>query len=218
MATIISQPKSLSPTQFEAELTTMDLGVQKYLPATVSLNLDGSVVKQPAIDTQLQSWLQTFKAVDAARQALQDAVKARLAITVEARQYYKALKAALRQYFGTQSATLSSFGIASDKPLAISSKKMMQAVAKRQQTRDVRGTKGKKQKAAITVVGNPPITLSSDGTLQAGPPPVNLPASSSSTPAAPTPGSVSAPVVNAAPAPAAPGSGGTNGGSGTPAA
>jgi hypothetical protein len=218
MATVTTQPKAIAPTKFENQLTTMDNGILKYLPAAASLTLEGTSTKQPAIDTALKGWLQTFNAVEVTKQAYQDAVKARLAITVEARTYYKALVAALKQYFGTQSAMLNNFGITPDKVKTTSTTTKLQAAAKAKQTKAVRGTLSKKQKAAITVVGNPPITLSSDGTLQAGPPPINLPASSSTTPAAPTPGSVSAPVVNAAPAPAAPGSGGTNNGSGTPAA
>ncbi|HUB09321.1 MAG TPA: hypothetical protein VMB50_20115 [Myxococcales bacterium] len=179
MASIMSQPKALAPRKFQGQLTTMDLGIQKYLPAAASLNLDGSVVKQPAVDTQLQSWLQTFRAVDTARQALADAVTARLAITVQARQYYKALKDALRHYFGTQSAMLANFGITPDRAVTTSAKTKLQAVAKRRQTRAVRGTLSKKQKAALTVVGAPPINVSSDGSLEVGAPPVNLPASSS---------------------------------------
>ncbi|MHB8417326.1 MAG: hypothetical protein ACYDCL_04570, partial [Myxococcales bacterium] len=121
--------------------------------------------------------------------------------------YYKEVKAAIKSYFGSRSAILSSFGIAPDKALSTTSAKKLVAAAKRSQTRTVRGTLGKKQKLKVTVVGEPPVTIATDGKVAAGAPPVNLPAASN-TPAAP-----------AAPAPAGSGSGGgTPGGSGTPSA
>jgi hypothetical protein len=58
--------------------------------------------------------------------------------------------------------------------VAITSQQHVVASVKRKQTRTVRGTKGKKQKAALTVVGNPPISIASDGTTVISPPPINV--------------------------------------------
>jgi hypothetical protein len=220
MASITTQPKAVAPAAFEQQLIKMDNGVQTALPAGTALTINGTSVKQAAIDTQLQSWITTFKEVDSAKATYQNAVAARLAITVAARAYYKALKAVIKSYFGGQSAQLAAFGIGMDKPVATTTQQKMVAAAKRSQTRAVRGTTGKKAKLAITVVGNPPVTVPSKGDIEVGAPPINLPAASSST----TPSSTSnAPAITAAPttnpAPAGSGSGGTTpSGSGTPSA
>jgi hypothetical protein len=218
MATTTTQPKAIAPSKFESQLSQMDQGVVKYLPATVSLTLEGTPTKQPAIDTSLKGWLTTFAAVETARQAYQDAVKARLAITVEARTFYKALKLALKQYFGSQSATLANFGIAPDKAATQSTKTKMVAAAKREQTRKVRGTTSKKAKEAITVVGNPPISISSSGTVVSAPPPVNLPATSNTPASSAASSPLATPSVAVNSAPAGSGSGNGTPGSGTPAA
>ncbi|MHB8417433.1 MAG: hypothetical protein ACYDCL_05120 [Myxococcales bacterium] len=198
---LTTKPKAITPAKLEAELRKLDQAVQNQLSPTVSLEVDGQVATQPAIDGRLQGYLKTFDAVEATRQAHQEALAARLAITVEAREYEKALKAAIKSHFGRQSAVLTSFGIAPDKALSATTVEKVLAAAKRGQTRAVRGTKGKRQRLAVTVVGDPPITVAADGTVHVGAPPVNLPTASdplsSTTPVGPT---------AAAPAPAGPGS------------
>jgi hypothetical protein len=224
MALTLTQPKGLTPAKFETELVDMDNGVLTNLPPTTSLTINGNAQKQPAIDTQLKGYITAFKAVDTAKQAYQDAVKARLALTIEARDYYKALKAAVKSFFGAQSAQLASFGITPDKASSSTTKTKMVASAKRQTTRTLRGTKGKVQKAAITVVGEPAVSIASDGTVVAGAPTINMPASStaSSSPAsapASTPApSLATPSVNVGPAPASSGSAPSSNGSSTPSA
>jgi hypothetical protein len=179
MTAIITQPKSVAPAQFEQELEQMDQGVLQSLPAGTVLTIDGTAMKQAAIDTQLDGYITTFKAVDAAKAAYQQAVAARLAITVEARTFYKQLKAVLKTYFASQPSVLATFGITPDKAIATSAKTKLLAVGKRSQTRVLRGTKSKKQAQAINVVGEPSLTLASDGDLQIGAPPLNVPGSSS---------------------------------------
>jgi hypothetical protein len=200
MALTITQPKAVAPSAFEAQLAKMDEGVQANIPAGTSLLVNGTSVKQSAIDSTLQNWITIFKAVDTAKAAYQEAVTARLAITVAAKTYFKSLKAAIKQYFGAQSAQLASFGIATDKPASTTAQQKVVASAKRLQTRTVRGTKGKVQKLAITVVGNPAVTLPSTGKLQASPPPVNIGSSTPSSTPASTPSSTPA-LTAAAPTP-----------------
>ncbi len=193
MSATTTQPKSVKPAQFEDELVQMDQGVQQSLPAGTVLTIDGTAMKQPAIDTQLGGYITTFKAVDAAKAAYQQAVAARLAITVEARTFYKQLKAVLKTYFASQPSVLATFGLTADRAVASSAKTKLLAVGKRSQTRVVRGTKGKKQAQAINVVGEPPLTLASDGDLQVGAPPLNVPGSSS----VPSSGSTTTPANSA---------------------
>jgi hypothetical protein len=202
MAATTTQPKAIAPAKFEAALVKMDAGVQQTLPAGTSLNINGVVMKQPAIDTTLQGWIATFKAADQAKAAFQQAVAARVAITVAANTFYKTLKALLKSQFAGNAAALASFGLAVDKPISSSATTKILAVAKRAQTRTVRGTKSKKAAAKITVVGQPPLSVNSDGDLQLGAPPVNLAAASStsSSNASSTPASTAGSSPAAAPA------------------
>jgi hypothetical protein len=202
----------------EEQLTNMDAGVQSTLPAGTALTINGVATKQAAIDKQLQSWIEVFQAVDSAKATYQNAVAARVAITAAAKAYYLALKAVIKSYFGPQSSQLANFGITADKAVTTSTQTKLVAAAKRKQTRAVRGTLGKKQKAGLTVVGNPPVMVPSVGEQQISPPPVNVggintpDSSPSSTAASSTPASTAA-----APTPAPAGSGTGTPGSSTPA-
>jgi hypothetical protein len=219
MAATTTQPKSVAPAAFEAQLTKMIAGIQANLPAGTSLTMNGAPVKQAAILAALQGWLAQWQGVDTAQQAYRAAVQGRLASTVAARSYYKALKAVIKTYFGAQSALLASFGITADKPLASTTTTKLVAAAKRKQTRTLRGTKGKNQKAAITVVSNPPVSVASDGEVAAGVPTVNVPGSSTlSSTTSSAPASMAAPTPTSAPAGSGSGSGTPTSGSGTPAA
>ena len=184
-----TKPQAIRPGKFLAEMVQMDEGLRSTLPAGAIITVEEIDLTQAQIDAKLQGYIAKFQAVDAAEQAYQDALNARLNATVEARTYYKQLKGAIRTYFGGQSAKLATFGIATDKPLEITAAKQMVAVAKRTQTRKLRGTKGRKQLAAITVVGKPAVGVASDGTLSVGPTPVNLPAAAGSSPGSGNPGS-----------------------------
>jgi hypothetical protein len=224
MANSVGQPKTVAPAKFEQQLVKMDQGVQNTLPAGTSLTINGMATKQAAIDTQLQSWITVFQAADTAKATYQNAVAARVAITAAAKAYYTALKAVIKAYFGAQSAQLASFGITADKPVVRTAQQKLVSAAKAKQTRALHGTLGKKQKAALTVVGNPPVSIPSVGDQTISPPPVNI---STIGPGSTVSSSVSAPsttpaskAASATPAPAGSGSGsGTpTSGSGTPAA
>jgi hypothetical protein len=204
MAAIIMNPKAVTPAVFEAELVALDTGIRTQLPATAVLTINGVAVTQAEIDATLQGWIGSCRAVETARTQYESAVAARLAITAVGRTYCKLLKGVVKSYFGPQSAALAAFGIAADKQVVMTSTQKMVTVAKRSQTRKVRGTKGKKQKAAITVVGNPPVNVGSDGKLEVGAPPINLTAT------------IGTPAPVTAPAPVGSGSGGGTPGSGTP--
>jgi hypothetical protein len=179
MSLTTMQPKAITPAKLEAELTKLNEGAQTQLAAGTVLTIGGAPLNQAALGTKLQAWIAAFKAVATAQQAYQEALAARLAITVEARTFAKLMKGVVKGHFGPQSAALASFGIPSDHPVSITTQQKLVASAKRTQTRQARGTKGKKQQAAITVVGNPAVHVASDGSVQISPPPVNLPAADS---------------------------------------
>ena len=216
MSNTVTKPGAVAPTEFEQEMVTLDEGVESQLPAGVSLTINGVAQKAGVIDSTLQNWIDIFKAVDSAKASYQTAVAARLAITAAAKAYVKALKAVIKAYFGPQSVQLAAFGIPMDKARTTTAQDNLVAAAKRKQTRTLHGTTlGKKQKAALTVVGNPPVNVPSTGELQIGPPPVNIggintpssePSGTVGSAAGSTPSSTAAP--SATPAPAGSGSGG----------
>jgi hypothetical protein len=179
---LTTKPKGIRPGKFKAELEQMAAGLAAQTAPLVGLIINGVDVGPTAAAT-LQGWIATFNAVDQAKGVYQNALNARLAITVEARRFYKTLKSLVRACFNGQAAELATFGIAPDKAIEITSQQRILAVAKRQQTRKLRGTKGKKQLAAITVVGQPALHIASDGSLQISTPPVNLPPASGTGPA-----------------------------------
>jgi hypothetical protein len=164
----------------------------------------------------IQNWIGIWQAVDAAKAAYQGTVTARVGVTVAAKTAYKALVAAIKLNFGAQSPLLQSFGITPDKAASTTTKTKMVAAAKGKATRAVRGTTSKKQKQTVNVVGVPPVTLASDGSVQVGFPPLNGPGGSTLSSA---PGSTpnSAPASTPASAPT-PGPAGSGSGSGTPPA
>jgi hypothetical protein len=208
---VLTQPKGMAPGKFEAELTSLDAGVVKDIPAKTSLTINGNAMTGAQIDTQIKTYLATFAAADTAKQQYQSAVKDRLAITVEARDFYLQVKKAVVAFFGAQSAQLADFGLTPAKAKApkTSAQKLVTA-AKAKLTRAARGTTSKKKKAGINpTVGTPMVAVGAAGQSVVAPTVVNpaLPATSASgsgsgsTPQSSAGGStsngVSAPVVPA---------------------
>jgi hypothetical protein len=84
MSLTTMQPKAITPAKLEAELTKLNEGAQTQLAAGTVLTIGGAPLNQAALGTKLQAWIAAFKAVATAQQAYQEALAARLAITVEA--------------------------------------------------------------------------------------------------------------------------------------
>jgi hypothetical protein len=164
MTAILTTPKHVAPGQFEAELTDMDAGVVKDIPAKSTLSINGVVMTGAQIDAKLKGYIATIQAADAAKQQAKAAVTARVNMTVEGRDFYQQLKKAVIASFGAQSPQLDDFGLAPAKPKApkTSAQKAITA-AKAKLTREARGTRGKKQKAAINPnQGTPAVAIGPD--------------------------------------------------------
>ncbi len=186
MTTIATQSSGVNAAALEKEMTDMDAGVLKDIPAKSPITINGTAMTQAQIDTQLKSYLATFAAADTAKTEYQAALVARRNVQVEARDFYLQLKKAVIAYFGAQSAQLADFGLTPAKakvPKTSAEKAIIAAKAKL--TREARGTTSKKQKAAINPgVGTPAAGVTSTGELQPFPPSVADGAVPSSTPAA----------------------------------
>jgi hypothetical protein len=171
MAIVTTQAKAVNASKLETELTDMDAGVLKDIPAKTAVPLNGATMTPAQIDAQLKSYLATIGAADTAKAQYQTAVVARRNIQVEARNFYLLLKKAVIAFFGPQSAQLIDFGLTPAKAkTAKSTAEKAVSVAKLQMTRAARGTTSKKQKAKINpTVVNPAVAIGADGTLQAVP-------------------------------------------------
>jgi len=147
----------------EAHDAQVILGIKKDLQNVSSLPLAGTTYTMTALEQLIQS------RIDAANAA----VNAR-ANWLHASATYKALNAqvtpvvrALRQYainaFGQNSPTLADFGFTAPKKATLTPDQKAAKALKAKATREARGTKGKKQKAAIkgTVPTTAPATAPS---------------------------------------------------------
>jgi hypothetical protein len=210
--------KVTSKKTFVASVTAMIAGITKDLTTTMSLTVGGTSMTRAQILTQLNSILALFNAITNARNQLTSAVAAKNAGGQAAKQFMVDLKKAVEAQFGSSSAELQDFGIPLPKPKATrTSAEKAASAGLAKQTRLARGTKGKVQKADITVAGKPcVVVVGPDGQPLAGvtgtgpTPPAVIPGAGSSTPAA-TPAPASSTPVVGVPAVSAPSGSGTSG-------
>jgi hypothetical protein len=173
MPNAATQLKTVQPGQLEMELTEVDAGILKSIPATAILTINGKALTQPQIDAKVKAYLATIEAADTAKQQYQTALVARRNIQLEARDFYLQLKKVITAYFGVQNPQLADFGFTPAKARVESSKVTVVKAAKAEITRKARGTLSKKQKAAINpLVGSPAVAIGADGKTQVSAPTV----------------------------------------------
>jgi len=165
-------------------------GVQQVLPSGSSVSMNGQIVTQAQLVTQLTGMLPPMTAVTDAKTAFALAVKQRKEAEPNVREYLAQLRAALVAFYGRNSPTLEKFGMSAKLPAAQPVQSKVIAAAKRTLTRQKRGTLGKKQKASIKAVGTPQVSIDESG-MQVVPAaaaqPAATPAQSSPTPETPAP-------------------------------
>lgn len=163
-------------------------GAQKHIAAGTSLSVGGSLLTLAQIETTLNGFASLRTAVDAARAALQAKLATETAQTAAMNAFLSAFVKIVRGMFGSQPDVLADFGLQPTKaktPLTVEQKAA--AAAKREATREARGTKGSKQKASIkgnvTGVTVTPVTApaatppaASSGTTGTAAPPGSAPA------------------------------------------
>jgi len=131
-------------TQNATQFGTLTVGSQKYKAADVAKVLQDRITAQKAVIT--------------ARGTLNGAVVAAKTQLASSRALIKAVKQALRFMFSNDVTTLAMFGLAPNKAPAQKPATKVAATAKAKATRTLRGTKGKKQKLAITAPAAAPAT------------------------------------------------------------
>ncbi|MHB8417399.1 MAG: hypothetical protein ACYDCL_04950 [Myxococcales bacterium] len=179
-------------------LSTLLAGIQTLIPAKSTLIVKGVTMTQAQVVTALQAVITYFSAVRTAKAALLTAIGTRKAQAKAARDLYNQIRAALVAQFGKGNPELGKFGLKVGKPPKplTSAEKALRA-AKAKVTRELRGTKGSKQKAAITA-GTPTVQLGPGG-VEVTPNPTDGPAPSG-TPGAGASGADAAGTPSSAPA------------------
>ena len=145
---------------FLAKVLQLDSGTQKTVTAKMGFVINGTPMSQPQVLAKLKQIEGVFSDIDDARNVLKQKVAARRAAIPAAKLFVAAYEAALKAQFGVQSPLLETFGISIQKPRAArSAEKNVLAAAQGRRTRRIRGTKGPKQKAAITLTGEPGLVV-----------------------------------------------------------
>jgi hypothetical protein len=125
-------------------------GAQKHLSGLPQLVLGSGTFTPAQVVTQLQSFANLRNSVNTAKAAVSAALEDEKSQGPSMRAFYTAFIAYVRAAYGNSPDVLADFGLPpkkARKPLTAEQKAA--AAAKRSSTRAARGTKGKRQKAAI---------------------------------------------------------------------
>ncbi len=151
---------------FIAAMKALLAGMTTTLPANVTqVVAEGEVSSLTDITTEVTSYITVYQAAEDAAAALHTAVQVREAIAPKATARYAAIRSAFKSMIGKKSPSLTKVGITPDKTPPPPTVPQKQArVAKSAATRTARGTKGKKQLAAIHGAAPAPATATAPQT------------------------------------------------------
>jgi len=144
-----------------ASLQALIAGTQKNTPND-TLTFGGASYAASALIQLLQSLVTALLARDAGVATAKDLLLALRDVNAKVSPVVRAYKRFLRAKYGTANQTLADYGLAPDKaPAPLTGAQRVVATAKAKETRKLRGTLGKKQKAEIkatTVPAETPAT------------------------------------------------------------
>ena len=147
----IGPAKVIKPVKgFQNTVRQIASGVQKDLPATSTITVAGQQLTQAQILATLQPVLDGFTAISDAENTVKQQRLSLSAILPVAHAFVDNLKVALVAQFGKGSPLLSDFGIkdgSARKKATVATKSA--ALVKSSETRDLRGTTGKAEKAKL---------------------------------------------------------------------
>jgi hypothetical protein len=144
-------------TKLESQLQSLLAGVQKNIPATSMVDVNGQKLVQSDIVAKLQGWIQLYEQKDAARAAASSAATA--LETAGITQFRVAYGEALKQVLGKSSPLLGDFGLALTQRKEPSTETRILAQAKSAATRAARKTMGSVQKKAVKGAGVTSVTI-----------------------------------------------------------
>ncbi|MHB8417775.1 MAG: hypothetical protein ACYDCL_06850 [Myxococcales bacterium] len=155
------------PTADLAKIQAAYDGTAKLLPAASSETVGGVTYTQPQILSKLDGWIQSIKDVDTIRTQLKQALADRETAIAAAKEFLKDFKAALIAQLGRLNPELAQFGFPPEKArTSLTAAQKVQKAAKAKATRDLLGTKGKKQKAeAVKAATQPQVSVGPDGAI-----------------------------------------------------
>ena len=125
-------------------------GFTKHAALIPSLFIGGATTKTTDIVSTLQAFLAAAKSTAAAHVALKASVLNEKQLRAQNKQLVTDVVQTLRAMFSTQPTLLADFGLALPKKPVLTPQAKVVAAAKARATRQARGTKSKKQLAAIT--------------------------------------------------------------------
>lgn len=125
------------------------------LPPKIELMINGRNMDGDEIRETLTDMLEPFELADQARGRWQTAINARDATIPAVKKLLFGLVAALTLFYDGDAEALGHFGISPPAPQrTLTSEEKAARARKSRATRDMRGTKGKRQKAAIKAIGD----------------------------------------------------------------
>ncbi|HUB06804.1 MAG TPA: hypothetical protein VMB50_07385, partial [Myxococcales bacterium] len=143
-----------------SRLTAMAAGFNKDFTAKQSLPVEGTTMLQPAILSQVATYLGIVNDAENARTALASKVAAKKAAMPDITKFLAALETSLKSAFGSGSPELQDFGIAPPKTKKQpSAQTKAVATANAKATKAARGIIGKNARSKITTTGTPGIVI-----------------------------------------------------------
>ncbi len=155
-----SNIKNNAPSAFLAAIAKVIAGVTQVFPPKTSINVGGAVLTPAQIVAKLQAIVAEHQAVLDARLALQNKLEAVRANQVTDHEFVMQLHAAIVGLLGRKNPQLQQFGYTPMKPRTTTATKNVAAAAKREKTRQMRNTMGKKQKLAVRALTAPDVVIS----------------------------------------------------------
>jgi hypothetical protein len=148
----------------ELRLDTATHGINEAFPPNAKeVYLQGVPYNQSALRAEAADVVAPWKAVRAAKAVIRAFARAKPRHVARARTFLGNLQASMVSQYGATNETLTKFGFKPKKKREpLSSEKQIIRVAKGKKTREMRGTKGKAQKAAIKFVGDPTVLITPD--------------------------------------------------------
>ena len=160
-----------NPSSFEKRVAAMLQGfMQAFPPSSQEVVFGGKTMSLAEVHKRLQGIVETLENVHRTQQTYHRAVLVRRAAMAAARSFYDDGVLFIRHHFGRESKRAASFGIPMPKARrTLSTSEKAIAKAKAAATRVLRGTRGPKQRAAISVTQQPTLQVfGADGKLLPG--------------------------------------------------
>ena len=166
----MSMPNGFDPDALshgtELRLDTVIEGLKKAIPQGISsVTVAKTVFAIADLEKKVQGLVKPWKDLRAAHALIDTILAAREASEVESVEFLGHLRIALVALLGRDNPALTDFGFKPyARPSRLTPEQYLKRAEKARLTRELRGTKGKKQKEALRATGTPPITIAATGT------------------------------------------------------